>query len=95
MRVALIGFIIFLAACKPTETQQTAYPDFPKHIRHGYYAPLDTLEVRFGNDLNSGFNITLPDSLMMQIFDSLSDKIKEQFIISDSIKHSKTHFKTI
>ena len=83
MKVVLIA-LVCLSACK---TYQFADTDFPEPIKDT--TTKDTLEIRFGNDLNSGFNITLSDSLMMQIFDSLSDKIKQQYLIQDSIKHSK------
>ncbi len=81
MKVVLVGLIILLAACKPTQPQ---YPDFPPNLNDTFTN--DTLEVRFGDN---GFRIALPDSSMMKAFDSLLDKIKEQYRIQDSVKRSK------
>ncbi len=125
MRIALIGLILFLSACKAYnyagDSRLMAYPeqnashpflppklpnpyctemsvdsfikkvledtlnrDFPEQIKDTTIK--DTLEVRYGD---RGFIMALPDSSMMKAFDSLTDKIKQQYLIQDSIKHPK------
>ncbi len=88
MKALLVISLVIFAACKTYnyagDSRLMAYPpDFPEPIKDTTIK--DTLEIRFGSGLDSGFTLEFQDTTITQaLLDSLMNEHHKQ----DSVKHS-------